>query len=317
MAIRPWLWLAIPGLGALELVMHVLLATKAPTEEEFARVAAQLDRLRKPDDLVVVVPAWSEPLARKAWGEERLSLFVRSRMDVSSYAGAVEVSALDQRAPELASFEEVQRVRAERLLLRRLENPRYVPSLFVFTDQVRPDRMLVGEWNGEAERDCEFVRRKDTDSSANPKFSRGAERRLSEPLPDPQPRFVCTGAKASFVGVTLLAERDMRPRRCILAPAPFNGVLRLRFAQVPIGRVLKGYAARLESAQHVLDGTHVAFSAYVGGQRVGRQAIAAEVGFVPFEFAVQHLQRGSAEVVFEVEGERGAGREFCFNAEMR
>src|SRR5688572_3439415 len=95
-----YLWLVVPVLGVAELVAHVAFSRRAPRVEEWRELAEPVRRLKRPNDIVVVAPAWAEPIARHAFGDAAFPLDQIARADASSYARALEVSALGARAEE-------------------------------------------------------------------------------------------------------------------------------------------------------------------------------------------------------------------------
>jgi hypothetical protein len=182
MLFRRLLWLALPIVGLAELALHLEFRERAPSEQDWAELPTALESVRKPGDLVVVAPEWAEPLSRRAFGEEVMPLSDVARSDTNGYAHAIEVSLLGQRSKELAAFRELTQTASGPFTLRRLENPNYRPVLYSFVDHVRQGELFVVEWNGEAERTCEFTAR-----------ARSSAGGLGGHVSYPRERFRCSG----------------------------------------------------------------------------------------------------------------------------
>lgn len=299
------LWLLLPLLGLVEVLLHFYFARRAPATQDWATLAPVLARLRQPGDLVVIAPAWAEPLARHAFGAEVMPLRDLARPDASSYRYAIEVSVLGKRSDELRAFRALSQMEHAAFTIRRLENPRPARVLYRFDEHVQPPSLAVSEASGDDERPCVYT------SSARP--TAGG---LPGHVAYPRSRFACAAGEPFFVGLTVIDDQHYRPRRCIFAHPPSTGALRLAFAGVPLGHTLRGYAGQSYLIHRDGRGTPVVLRAFVDGQEVGRSTHRDEDGFSPFSFPLDGRE-GSAEVVFEVSSDGAAQREFCFTAEMR
>jgi hypothetical protein len=300
-------WLLIPLVGIVEAVAHGIFAARAPDARAWERLPASVDSIRQPGDLVVVAPAWAEPLARFALGDSVMPLEHVSRADASGHAFALEVSLFGERSPDLTDFTtEVAVLEAPPFVLRRLKSPAYRPVLYAFTDHVRPDHLSVTEPDGGSEKACPFTERARPTAGGLP----------GHPT-YPRERFRCAGGEPFFVGVTVIDDQAYRPRRCIYAQPPRDGgPLRLRFSGVPLGREIRGYGGRPYLIFRDGVGAPVSVAAYVDGHKVGESIHPDEAGFSPFRFELG-ARSGLAEVVFEVTAAEPRYRQFCFTAEMR
>lgn len=306
MALPKLLWLLVPLIGVGELALQVYFSQRAPDAAAWTALKTELEGLGEPGDLVVVAPEWAEPLARRALGEEWMPLADVARADEAGYAHALEIGLFGRRAPELANFRELRQEALGPFTIRRLENPAPDTALYRFVDQVDPAHLFVAEWNGEAEHPCEFTARAAASSGG-----------LGGHVTYPRQRYRCTGGESNFVGVTVIDDQRYRPRRCIFAHPVANSLLHLRFANVPIGSKLHGYAGLSYLIARDGLGTPVEFAAYVDGKEVGRRLFSDARGFQSFEFALEGSSAARAEVTFEVQSKSVKDREFCFQAEMR
>lgn len=309
---RPWmllrhvLWLSVPLLGLTELALHVWYAGRAPHFEAWAALGPVVESVHQPGDLMIIAPEWAEPIARQTFGEELMPLTDVARADNSGYAHALEISLLGQRSPDFASWRVLEDKQSGAFELRRLENPAYQPTLYAFADHVDPRQLFVAEWNGDAERTCSF-----TDAA---RVTAGG---LPGHVTYPRERFRCLGGEQYFVGVTVIDDQNYRPRRCIFAHPLVGALLHLRFRDVPLGKMLRGYAGQSYLIARDGIGTPVEFAAYVDGKEVGRRPFFDERGWDHFEFPLDGFASARGEVTFEVQSKSAQNREFCFQAEMR
>jgi hypothetical protein len=306
MLLRQVFWLSVPLLGLGELALHVYFAGRAPNLADWNELVPLVEQARQAGDLVVVAPDWADPLARQTFGEDTMPLADVARADVSGYAHAVEISLLGQRAAELQKWRELELRKTNRFEVRRLENPEYEAVLFDFVDHVEPSSLFVAEWNGEAERPCPFT------SSA-----RATAGGLPGHVTYPRERFHCLGGERYLVGVTVIDDQNYRPRRCIFAHPLVGALLHLRFANVPIGTKLRGYAGQSFLLARDGGGAPVEFAAYIDGKEVGRRPFFEERGFDRFEFPLDGIETPRGEVTFEVQSKSPETREFCFQVQMR
>jgi hypothetical protein len=306
MLFRRLAWLSVPLIGLGELGAHLYFAGAAPRESDWEELAPLVDHQRQPGDLVTVAPGWTEPLARRALGEDVMPLADVARADVSGYSHAVEVSLLGQHSTELSGWRELSFEEQGRFSVRRLENPHFEPVLYAFNDHVRQNQLSVVEWNGEAERTCDYTDR-----------ARVTAGGLGGHVTYPRLRYRCSGGEDYFVGVTVIDDQHYRPRRCIFAHPPVNALLHLRFSNVPAGKVLRGWGGRSYLLSRDGGGTPVEFAAYVDRKEVGRRLFNDDQGFSAFEFPAGEPGEGKVEVIFEIQTRSAKNRDFCFQAEMR
>jgi hypothetical protein len=217
----------VPAAGLVELALHQYFATRAPRQADYAALAPELAKLKRPGVPVVVAPAWAEPLLRQA-APEAFPLVELARPDDSGFTRFLEVSLLGATAPELEGFAttQTQQFGAFRISLR--ENPRPDPTRFDFVSAVERGEVEIYT-ELEAERlPCQRVER-----------SRAETGGLHGHVAYPKIRYEC--ARGRFVGVTLIDDQYYRPRRCVLAQPPAAGSVVLRFRTVPATPRLVGF----------------------------------------------------------------------------
>jgi hypothetical protein len=299
-------WLSLPLIGLGELGAHFYFAAAAPRESDWENLVPLVDHQRQPGDLVTIAPDWAEPLARSALGEEVMPLADIARNDATGYAHAVEVSLFGKRSSELQGWRELSFEEQGLFSVRRLQNPKFTPVLYAFNDHVQRNQLFVVEWNGEAERTCDYTDR-----------ARVTAGGLGGHVTYPRQRYRCSGGEDYFVGVTVADDQRYRPRRCIFAHPPVNAMLHLRFPAVPAGKLLRGWGGRSFLLSRDGGGTPVEFAAYVDGKEVGRRLFNDDQGFSEFEFPIPEVANEPVEVTFEVQTRVAQNRDFCFEAEMR
>lgn len=300
-----WAFLAVPVLGLAELGAHLWFAGRPPAFDDWFSITDSVRTLKQPGDLVVIAPAWADPAARRALGDELMPLRDVARPDVTRYAHAVEVSVLGERAPELRGFREVERREAGRFLLRRLENPAPARVAYDFVDHLDP---AVADVRG-------------TDPAVactwNPRAAIAAGGLGGHPT-FPAARFECPGGVFFNVGVTVIADEEFRPRRCLWSHPFARGEIVTRFRDVPLGQVIRGHGGMYWMIEREKKGAPVTLTVRVDGEQVGRVVHRDGEGWAPFDFPLgAHAGARAATVEFAVSSPSYRDRHFCFEADTR
>lgn len=297
--------LGLPALGLGELAAHVHFTRSAPDFDAWRALKEPVAAMKRPGDLVVVAPAWADPAARRALGDELMPARDAARPDESRYAAAVEISLLGQRAEELAGFREEAREEHGRFTLRRLVNPSPARVVFDFVDHAAPPWADVRLTEPPAA--CRFNRRARVMAGGlggHPTF--------------PAERFECPGGPFFNVGVTVIADEEFRPRRCLWSHPPRRGEIVTRFRDVPLGSVIRGHAGMYWIIERERKGAPVTLSVRVNGEVVGEATHADGDGWAPFEFPLgAHAGAARAEVEFAVRTLNYLHRHYCFEADTR
>lgn len=293
---------ALVALAGLELAATWLTATRAPRFADYAALAAPAGALLEAGDVLVVSPRWAEPMVRQALGDERLTLASVAAPSMESARHVVEVSVLGARAAELEGWSEVASASHDRFELRRLENPTFEPALFDAVDGLEPRGSRRGAsvtLSGGAR--CMFdplSRPVAGDLGGHPTWPRG--------------RFMCPGPAHVTVGVTVIADRDWRPRRCVLAHPPPVGEIALRYRGVRLGSRLVGHGGLYWMTERARAGAPIELRVEVDGTEVGRFIHADGDGWAPFEMELGARSEALHEVTFFVSSPGVRARDFCF-----
>jgi hypothetical protein len=303
-----YLALFVPVFGLAEFGAHVYFARRAPTSEAWSAVRPFVAAAYKPDNVLVVAPYWAEPMARLAFGDELMPLRDVARPDVTRYPEALEVSILGQRAPELEGWKVLREERHGKFTLRAVQNPSPPRVTYDFTDHVDPAAVAVRVEKKIGTIDCGFT--------ANAPMESGG---LGGAPVYPAARFACPGeANHVFVGVTIIDDEKMHPRRCIWSHPPGNDAeLVTRFRDVPLGRKMHGHAG---DGWHIeRDGTVPPFTikVMVGGEEAGTVVHRAGDFWKGFEFPLPPaMVERTADVEFRVSAPL-SGTHVCFEADSR
>ena len=299
-SLRSWSLLLglVPLLGLAERGLQEYFSRRAPGFHDYAALAPQLLKLKPPGVPVVVAPAWAEPLVRQAT-PRAFPLEELARMDDSGFEGFLEVSLLGKHAPELAGYpvERAWRIGAFELSFRK--NPQHEPPLFDFVGALAAGLVEVFSERDEQREVCPLVAHAHTSTGG-----------LHGHIAYPRQRFECPNG--SFAGVSIIDDRDYRPRRCILAQAPRTGRLLLRFSDVPQSRYLYGFAGFSYFLQRDGAEPEVRLSAAQEGAALGEQRLRGAAGWARFELpapraagavelSVRELTRGPHDACFALE----------------
>ncbi len=298
-------FLAIPLLGLAELAAHLWFARRPPSFDEWLTVVSAVRETRQEGDLVVVSPGWADPAARRALGDELMPLRDVARPDESRYEHAVELSILGEHAPELAGWREESRRTEGKFLLRRLANPAPAHVVYDFVDHARPpfadvrgtDPPVTCTWTPQAQLAASGV-------FGHPIF--------------PTERFQCPGGPYFNVGVTVMGDEELRPRRCVWSHPFAKGEVVTRFHHVPLGRVIRGHGGIYWIVEREKRGAPVTLTVRVDGDTLGRFVHRDGDGWAPFQLDLgAHAGAADAEVELAVSSPAYHERHFCFEADSR
>jgi hypothetical protein len=301
-----WLPLAVPLLALAELSGHFFFAHRAPTPEQWAAVKPAVAAAYKPRVPVVVAPHWAEPLARWKLGDQFMPLREVARPDVTRYQEAIELSAMGARSPELEGWPVRSETKVGPIVIRTAVNPAPPTVTYDFTDHVDPQSAEVRIERGTSSVACSF-----TDSA--PLESGG----LFGPPTYPSSRFRCPGEPNHvFVGVTVIEDQDVRPRRCIWSHPPSGGDMVTRFRSVSLGNVIRGHVGVSWIHERDRTGPTYTIRVVIDGHDVGAATHADGDGWKPFEIPLGAASHTTADVEFQASA-AGAGNHICFEADSR
>lgn len=273
-ALRRWAFLAIPGVGVVELAAHVVQTTSVAPDADWASARAYVAAQAAPDDLIAFAPPWADPLARHHLGADLATVAREARPDESRFARAFEVSIRGAHLPELANWNRKDVRRFGAVTVTSWQNPTAARVIDDLVTMVAPAWMQVSRLDGARALDCPFVQ------GATQSGGLGYGPAIQGN------HFVCPGG--GLVTESVVADLEYRPRRCIYAPLS-AGVLRVRFLGVRFGRFLHGHHGLYVEAERGKTGAPVTMAFKVGDSILGSVVHNDGEGWKPFEL----LHRGA------------------------
>lgn len=309
-ATRPWqrwAFAAVPAIGVLELGAHLVQTHSTLRERDWTAARDYVAAESKAEDLVTFAPRWVDPVGRQEFGAELATLQREARPDESRFPRAFEVSIGGAHDPTLDGWQPTEEHAFGNVTVTRLENPTPARVLEDLVSLVGPQRLRVSKVEGGRVTDCGF--------------SHGAAQSggLGAGPAIPAEHFACPGG--GVIAPTVVADLVYRPRRCIYAPPPGgDGVVRLRFLGVLIGRTLHGHHGLYVEAERNRKGTPVTITFKLGDAVVGSVVHNDGDGWKPFEFDTRPFQdaaEGRSDLVVEIGSPSAERRAYCFEADTR
>ncbi len=303
-----WWWLLVPALGLIEWVAHEYYVATSPTAEEWDELAPVVAELRDAGQPIIVAPAWAEPHARRAFGDELMPLAQVARPDEQRYPAAIEVSLLGQ-VSDVDDWNVARELDHGRFRVRLLDNPRPDPTKIDFVDLVNEgsaSAYSVRRGKGKKKQPCKFNSRARVTNGAlhgHPTF--------------PRERFECKAGDWHFVGVTVIEDQHYRPRRCIWLHPSKNAKTVVRFEDVELGSKIVGYAGLPWFLEREKKGKPVTLEVVVDGDEIAQVVHEDGDGWRRFEIDTPKLAGTKHTIEFRSHSPKPHQREFCFQADVR
>ena len=279
-----WLALALVALGVGDCARVVLGAELAPRESDWRAASDALRKGFRAGDLIVAAPHWSDPVVRMRFGD-LMPLDVAARADAERFGTVWEVSTRGATATEAAAPARCMTVHDGRVRVRRCEKPaaRLITDLGKqILQQGRAAIVHAGH-----EQPCEY--------------SNG--------------KLACPGTSIGEI----IGEIDYEPRRCILAPPPFapGDVLRIEWNDVPLGRILVGYAGIHSFYARKAASGPVDVRLSVAGHEVAHSTVHNTDGWLRFEAPTSDYDGKRERVRLDISSPQPSDRKLCFALEAR
>jgi hypothetical protein len=293
----------VPLVGIIELILHVKETTvDVVPEQDWTAAHDAVAKDLKPDDLVTFAPFWTDPLGRRSFGDEIMTMKRAARSDEARFARAWEVSIRGFHDPTLEHWKKVSDQRYGGVTVTLLENPAPEKVVSDLIDFVQPDRMSVSRIEGGSESPCVFQHG----------ATSGGSTVVPQGLLVPADKFVCQGG---HVGVTVLHDLTHHPRLCINTAGGAGGVLRLKFTGVTFGESIFGHSGIqwMSERAPAHDTATITFSAL--DRPIATHIHRHGAGWVNFELPTPELAGKRADLVADVGG--AVNRHFCFDATTR
>ena len=221
-----WAFALVPAIGLLELIAHGVQTCGHVDEGGWRAARDYVAAHATGDDLVAFAPRWAEPLGREFFGPEVATVEREARADETRFARAFEVSIRNAHDGSLAGWRRGEEQRFGSVRVTTWENPAPVPVIVDLVSRLDGAHARASLVQTGGENDCAFVRTGVVSGSLG--FGPAV----------PSEHFACPAG--GFVAVSVVADLDYHPRRCIYAPPPGPGaVRRLHFPEVHLGKSLQ------------------------------------------------------------------------------
>lgn len=294
--LAPWSWVAIAALAVLELVAAASIRAAVPSDDSWASAAAFIRDRYQPGDRIVAAPVWAEPIVREHLGD-LLSLRVAAPPDEAGIQRVWELGirgASETRQPsELDRRFDGVRVR---MWTRSSDE-----LVYDFVAEVAGAQVELVE--GEQARDCPSV-------NAGPGLG-GLGR---GPMP-PERRFVCDSSRPwLWVGATVLADLQLRARRCIWQHPAGAEPVRVIYPEAVLGDRIVLSAGIDYGAERERRHGPVRLRVFIEDQLLGELIHEDGDGWSSVVLETFGLGAGPAEVRFETTAEDPTARLFCWAA---
>ncbi|HEY3354421.1 MAG TPA: hypothetical protein VGQ83_14310 [Polyangia bacterium] len=284
--------LALAGVAAVALLALVEAGValtaplRTPSPADWRRAAAHVRGLKRPGDLIVVAPAWADPLLRLYLGDQ-ITMAEAGRMDAARYGRLVELSVRGGRAPETRApgVRQIARARFGGVTVTTYEQPR-AEVVFDFLERWREAH--VSRWR------------------------QGREEIACVPQGE---TIQCPGVGFNHVALRVL-EPDYTAKRCLYVQPVDRAEVRLSFTAT-LGTVLAGATGLHDYHQRKTADGQVLLRVLIDGTERLRTTQGSKDGWKLFRLDTAALAGGPHEVTFEVSSPRPYGRHFCFAAEAR
>jgi hypothetical protein len=300
-----WSFAIVPLIGLVELALHVKQTHSVAPPEDWAAAKADVEKNAKPEDLVTFAPKWVDPVGRMSFGSTLANTEREAYPDVTRFPRAFEVSIRGAHSPDLAGWKNVGSTDYGRVTVTTFENPNPTHLIDDLLRHVGEPGLHVMLVEGGAEHECALVHGAPTSAGA-----------LGAGPATPGTRYGC--GNGANVGITILADLDYVPRRCILAPPPGgNTFIRLRFDDLTFGKAIHGHHAISVEQERGLKGAPVTLAFRTGDRDLGKLVHRDGDAWKPFELDTTDLAGTKATLTVDVGAPSGDGRLYCFEADIR
>lgn len=318
--LRSYWFIFLAAAGAIELFAHYAQTRGAVTEAEWMAARETLQSALKPEDLVLIAPAWADPLARLYFGADIMNIDRIAFTDLTVFPRAVEVSMRGEHRPELAGFVLQQELERGPFQFRILSNPSYQPRADQLLSHVGSPEMHVMRIDGKGrdhpndriEQECPFV--------TKPVQSGG----LGFGAPHPAKRYECP--KGGLAGISILTDLDYNPRHCLLIFPPGHASrIQIRLDAFRFGKTLHGTHGVYVHSERLLKFPPIVL--HVSGQEapIGKIVHKDGEGWTHFQMDTAAMAGQVAPLSLEIEspvgvatgGYDGMWRQYCFVLDSR
>lgn len=269
-------WLALLGLALAELAALWVRKRDVLDLADYRAAAAIVRKEWQTSDAVVIAPEWADPLLRQVLGD-RMGAKVAARLDLAPFERLWVLSLRGARAKEAPSRAPDFRTVEHGIVVERYD---FAPSPVVFDLVDALPSATVEMQVGEQLVPCPYHER-----------VAGAQRGgLGAGPAAPRQRFACDGpGGSSLVGVTIIEDLALKPRRCVLTPPRPNEPVSITYKDVHLGSELVLYSGLYYEDERNEVGVPVTIRVLVNGRERAQFVHNDGDGMKRFELGMQSL----------------------------
>jgi len=299
LSLAAWVWVLIAGLAAFELLAHPLIRAAIPGDESWEVASAFVRERYKSTDRIVAAPSWADPIVRSHLGD-LLSLRRAAPSDLAGIDRIWEVSVRGATTrsvpPDLEKDFDGVRVRMWHVSSDQV--------LYDFVEEV--EHAAVELVHADGPQACPWV-------SARP----GSGGLGAGPMA-PSERFVCDPRRPwLWVGATILADLDLRPRRCVWQHPAGTEPVRVTFADVQLGERLVVHGGIDYSVERRRAHGPVSLRIWIDDRLAGELVHHDGDGWAGIDIDTSELGLERAAIRFETTARDPGARLFCWSAATR
>lgn len=284
----------------IELLGHAMIQARVPSDDAWATATAYVRERHEPGDVIVVAPAWADPLLREHLGD-LLPLSVAGRSDLSPFTRYWEIGIRGERSREAPRVVPDEDVSLGPFRIRRWDlGPSTVR--YDFVSRIRDAAVSITRDGRQLP--CPVRRMPE---------SRGG---INTGSMFPSERAQCDTRKPwLFVADTVNEDLAYLPRHCIWQHPQGREPISATFSDVPLGDRLVFYGGLYAQNERKREGGPVKASVYVDDVFVGAMEHRDGDGWKRAEFQMSGQATGVVRV--EVTANEPHLRTFCWAATTR
>jgi hypothetical protein len=299
-------WLMLLGLAVAEVLALWGRQSRVPDAAAFRAASELVRQHHETDDAVAIAPDWADPLLRLYLGD-KISLKVAGRSDLAAFERLWVLSIRGARAAEAPPREPDFRKVVQGISVERYD---FAPSPVVLDLVDALPGAAVDVMVDGSSVPCTFRERVAGVQRGGLGFGPAA----------PRQRFACdTPRESSWVGVTMLEDMALSPRRCILQRPRPNEPVAVTYRDVHLGSELVLYAGLYYEDERHEQGAPVTMRVSINGRERARFVHRDGEGMKRYQLDTRDQGAGAArgDLRIEVEAPDAIKRSFCWSGSLR
>ena len=304
-AISRW-WLLLFPLVLVEVVGHMVIRARVPSDASWRAAAAYLAAEKRDHDLVVMAPAWADPLLR-LWHGDRMGFAEAGPSDLEGFDRMWVVSIRGARAADEPRRAPDGVELFGNILVKRWDLGAST-QVFDFTAHAQEAEVFMVQ--GDQPQPCPW---RDFGTASGGGLGAGAMTPVTRAACDPHRPWL-------WVGRTVTEDLDLLPRDCVWQHPAGDEPIRVIYRDVPLGDRIVFYGGIYYEHERKLEGGPINARILVDGAEVGRMTHRDGDGWKriesltrpPADASTAPEQRG--DIAFEVTASVPHLRTFCWSA---